>query len=88
MSVRVVVPGQLFSYTDGQSRLVAGGTTLGDVLDDLDRRHPGMRFRVVDEHGAIRPHVRFFINRQPALALSCTLADGDELVVVGALSGG
>ncbi|WP_018992596.1 MoaD/ThiS family protein [Aromatoleum toluclasticum] len=88
MSVRAVVPGQLFSYTDGQSRLVAEGTTLGAVLDDLDRRHPGVRFRVIDEHGAIRPHVRFFINRQPAVALSHPLADGDELLVVGALSGG
>ena len=88
MSIRVVVPGQLFSYTDGRSRLVAEGGTLGEVLDDLDRRHPGVRFRVIDEHGAIRPHVRFFINRQPAVALSHALADGDELLVVGALSGG
>ncbi|MCM2336478.1 MAG: MoaD/ThiS family protein [Pseudomonas sp.] len=88
MSIRVVVPGQLYSYTGGQSQLVAEGTTLGEVLDDLDRRHPGLRFRVVDEHGAIRPHVRFFINREPALALSRPLADGDELLVVGALSGG
>ncbi|SIR49023.1 molybdopterin synthase subunit MoaD [Aromatoleum tolulyticum] len=88
MSIRVVVPGQLFSYTDGQSRLVAEGATLGEVLEDLDRRHPGLRFRVIDEHGEIRPHVRFFINHQPALALSRALADGDELLVVGALSGG
>lgn len=88
MSVRVVVPGQLYSYTGGQSQLLAAGASLDEVLDDLDRRHPGLRFRVIDEHGAIRPHVRFFINRQPALALSCTLADGDELLVVGALSGG
>lgn len=88
MSIRVVVPGQLYSYTGGQSQLLAEGASLGEVLDDLDRRHPGLRFRVVDEHGAIRPHVRFFINRQPALALSHPLADGDELLVVGALSGG
>ncbi|AYH42148.1 MoaD/ThiS family protein [Azoarcus sp. DN11] len=88
MSVRVVVPGQLYSYTGGQSQLAAEGATLGEVLADLDRRYPGLRFRVVDEHGAIRPHVRFFINRDPALALSCPLAAGDELVVVGALSGG
>lgn len=88
MSVRVIVPGQLFSYTGGQSRLEAEGRTLAAVLDDLDRRHPGVRFRVVDEHDAIRPHVRFFVNRQPALSLSAPLADGDELLVVGALSGG
>lgn len=88
MSVRVVVPGQLYSYTDGQSRLDAEGATLGAVLDDLDRRYPGLRFRVVDEHGAIRPHVRFFINRAPATSLALPLAHGDELLIVGALSGG
>jgi molybdopterin converting factor small subunit len=88
MSVRVVVPGQLYSYTGGQSRLDADGATLGAVLDDLDRRHPGLRFRVVDEHGAIRPHVRFFINCAPATSLALPLAHGDELLIVGALSGG
>lgn len=88
MSIRVVVPGQLYSYTGGQSQLLAEGTSLGEVLDDLDRCHPGLRFRVVDEHGTIRPHVRFFINHEPALALSHPLADGDELLVIGALSGG
>lgn len=88
MSVAVVVPGQLYSYTGGQSHLSAEGGTLGAVLDDLDRRYPGLRFRVVDEQGAIRPHVRFYINRAPALSLAAPLADGDELLVVGALSGG
>lgn len=88
MSVQVVIPGQLYSYTGGQSKLVAEGRTLGEVLDDLDRRHPGLRFRVVDEHGAIRPHVRFFINREMARSLSAPLSPGDELAIVGALSGG
>ncbi|NMG75426.1 MoaD/ThiS family protein [Aromatoleum diolicum] len=88
MSVRVVVPGQLYSYTGGQSKLDADGGTLGEVLDDLDRRHPGLRFRVVDEHGAIRPHVRFYINRAAATSLALPLAPGDELLIVGALSGG
>lgn len=88
MSVTVIVPGQLHSYTGGQSRLAAEGRTLGAVLDDLDRRYPGLRFRVVDEQGAIRPHVRFYINRAPALDLAAPLAAGDELLVVGALSGG
>ena len=84
----MVIPGQLYSYTGGQSQLEAEGATLGEVLDDIDRRFPGLRFRVVDEHGAIRPHVRFFVNRNGARTLACTLVDGDELLIVGALSGG
>lgn len=88
MSVTVVVPGQLHSYTAGQSRLSAEGATLGAVLDDLDRQYPGLRFRVVDEQGAIRPHIRFYINRAPTLSLAAPLQPGDEVLVVGALSGG
>ncbi|HJV26569.1 MAG TPA: MoaD/ThiS family protein [Aromatoleum sp.] len=88
MSIQVRVPGQLFSYTGGQSQLEAEGATLDEVLDDIDRRFPGLRFRVVDEHGAIRPHVRFFVNRTDARSLSHAMATGDELVIVGALSGG
>lgn len=88
MSVQVRIPGQLFSYTGGQSQLEVEGATLGAVLDDIDRRFPGLRFRVVDEHGAIRPHVRFFLNGNGALTLAQPITDGDELVIVGALSGG
>lgn len=88
MNVRVRIPGQLYSYTGGQSQLDAEGGTLGAVLDDLDRQHPGLRFRVVDEHGAIRPHVRFFVNREVVRSLSTPLGPGDEVVLVGALSGG
>jgi molybdopterin converting factor small subunit len=86
--MQVIVPGQLHDYTGGVSRLEAAGDTLGAVLDDLDRRYPGLRFRVVDEQDAIRPHIRFYVNRAPAVALTQRLAPDDELLVVAALSGG
>ena len=46
------------------------------------------RFRVVDEQGAIRPHIKFFVNRELARSLAARLAAGDEVLVVAALSGG
>ncbi|MGE5467093.1 MAG: MoaD/ThiS family protein [Ignavibacteria bacterium] len=86
--MQVIVPGQLHDYTGGVSRLSAEGESVGAVLDDLDRRYPGLRFRVVDEQGRIRPHVRFYLNRSPATALGQPVAPEDELLIVGALSGG
>jgi molybdopterin converting factor small subunit len=86
--MRVIVPGQLHDYTGGVSRVVSEGDTLGAVLDDLDRRYPGLRFRVVDEQGRIRQHVRFYLNRAPAVSLEQSVAPDDELLIVGALSGG
>lgn len=86
--MKVVVPSQLHAYTGGQSRVEAQGATLAQVLDDLDRRHPGLRFRVVDEQGAVRPHIRFFVNGGDVRTLGMPLASTDELVIVAALSGG
>ena len=86
--MQVIVPGQLHDYTGGISRLQAEGDTLGAVLDDLDRRYPGLRFRVVDEQDAIRPHIRFYVNRAAARSLAQRVAPEDELLVVAALSGG
>ena len=84
----VIVPSPLHAYTEGLSRVEARGDTLAEVLEDLDRRHPGLRFRVVDEQGAIRPHIRFFVNREAALTLDQPLSPRDELLIVAALSGG
>lgn len=86
MNVRLPTP--LAEYTRGRRDVEAQGATLADLLDDLDRRFPGLRFRVVDEQGAIRPHIKIFVNRTQAPALSLALAPGDDVLVVAALSGG
>jgi molybdopterin synthase sulfur carrier subunit len=85
--VRVHVPTPLRSYT-GASQVEARGATLGAVLQDLDRRYPGLRFRVVDEQDRLRPHVRFFVNGEQVFDLGRPLGPQDELHVVQALSGG
>jgi molybdopterin converting factor small subunit len=66
----------------------ASGATLAEALSDLDRQFPGIAFRVVDEQGAIRPHIKFFVNREMVRTLSARLGAGDEILVVAALSGG
>jgi sulfur-carrier protein len=86
-SVRVLIPGPLRSYT-GQATVVANGGTLEELLADLDRRYPGLRFRVIDEQGAIRRHIKFFVNGTSAANLQPALRDADEVMIVCALSGG
>jgi sulfur-carrier protein len=66
----------------------AEGATLADLLLDLDRRHPGMRFRIVDEQDGIRPHVRFFVNRERVQRLDVRLRPTDEVHIFQGLSGG
>ena len=86
--IRVLIPSQLTSYTAGATRLPAAGATVDEVLLDLDRRFPGIRFRVVDEQDRVRKHMRIFVGQDETRSVGRPLADGDEVLIFGALSGG
>ena len=87
--VTVRIPGLLRSYTAGaQTVELSEHATLGDALRDLDARFPGLRFRVVDEQDAIRPHIKMFVDGELARTLDAPLRAAAELMIVGALSGG
>jgi molybdopterin converting factor small subunit len=86
--VRVLIPSQLIAYTDGASRVEATGASVGAVLDDLDARFPGLKFRVIDEQDRVRKHMRMFIGQAETRSIGTALADADELLIFGALSGG
>jgi molybdopterin converting factor small subunit len=86
VTTRVASP--LRSYTEGRSIVDASGATVREVLTDLDRRYPGMRFRMIDEQDRIRPHIRLYVNTTPVLDLEHRIAGGDTLHLICALSGG
>lgn len=85
--MKVVIPSPLRSYTE-EREVEASGATLAAVLADLDRRYPGIRFRVVDEQDRMRPHMRFFVNGEQVFDLGQPLAPSDEVQIIQALSGG
>lgn len=84
---RVHVSTLLHTYTRA-AEVEGRGATLGEVLRDLDARYPGLRFRIVDEQDRVRPHVRLFVRNEDARDLSTPVAEGDEVHIVPALSGG
>lgn len=85
--MRVGIPTPLRSYTQS-SQVEAEGATVGELLLDLDRRYPGIRFRIIDEQDGIRRHMRIFVNRERVEGLEGSLAPGDEVQILQALSGG
>lgn len=85
--MQVLIPGALRSYTEQRS-VVASGDSLAAVLADLERFYPGIRFRIIDEQGRIRRHIRFFVNGEQIHDLAQPLDADGELVIVQALSGG
>jgi sulfur-carrier protein len=86
--MRVRIPTPLRSYTAQAQWVDAAGATVGAVLDDLDCQYPGIRFRVIDEQGAIRKHMRIYRNDEPVAGLDEALRDDDVLTLMQALSGG
>ncbi len=88
MSVRVRMAALLHSYTGGRDVIDAEGATIGEVMDDLDRRFPGIAFRVIDEQGRVRRHMNVFVGEDAAIDRASPVPDGTEIYIVGALSGG
>jgi sulfur-carrier protein len=88
MSCTVNIASPLRSYTQGAASVSATGSDLQQVLADLNRRFPGMRFRMIDEQGRIRQHIRLFVNAQMATDLAAPVASGDTVHLICALSGG
>jgi molybdopterin converting factor small subunit len=85
--MKVLIPSPLLSYT-GQSWVEGRGTTLAELLADLDRQYPGLRFRIVDEQDRLRGHMRFFVNGEQTFELNHPLRASDSVQLVQALSGG
>lgn len=88
MSCTVRVASPLRSYTLGASSVSADGESLAEVLGDLDKQFPGIRFRIIDEQDRIRRHIRLFVNTREAHSLSAGVGAGDEVHLICALSGG
>jgi molybdopterin synthase sulfur carrier subunit len=85
--VKVSVPTPLLSYTE-EPQVDAEGATVAELLVDLDRRYPGIRFRMIDEQDEIRAHVKIFVNREPIADLEVQVGPRDEVQILQALSGG
>jgi hypothetical protein len=94
--VRVRIPSPLRSYTGGAAELDVAvpvlapehPPTLSAVLAEVERRHRGIRFRIVDEQGQVRPHIKLFVGRDVASDLATLVHPGHEVMIVAALSGG
>ena len=67
------------------------GTTVVELLEELDRRYPGFSAYIVDETGRLRRHVNVFVREEPIYdreSLTDKLSPGDKVHILQALSGG
>jgi sulfur-carrier protein len=91
MPVRVRVPTPLRRFTAGNGEVAAAGTSIKEVINDLESRHPGMRDRLLDEKGEIRRFVNIYLNGDDVRfldQLNSAVKDGDDISIVPAIAGG
>ena len=86
--MRVRIPTPLRSYTSEQKEVTCAGSTVAEVLADLEQQFPGIRWRMVDERGQLRTHMKIFVNLDAIRDLDTPLAETDEVTIMQALSGG
>jgi molybdopterin converting factor small subunit len=67
------------------------GGTVREVIDELERRHPGLASYLMDETGRLRRHVNIFVGEEPIhdrVQLGDRLSPSDDVFILQALSGG
>jgi molybdopterin synthase sulfur carrier subunit len=88
---QVRIPTPLRKYTGGAEAVSADGATVGALVADLDKKHPGIKDRICDESGAVRRFVNIFVNGEDIRFLQnleTAVKAGDEISIVPAIAGG
>jgi molybdopterin converting factor small subunit len=91
MTATVRIPTILRTFTSGAGEVPADGTTLREVLDDLEAGFPGIRDRILDETGALRRFVNVYVGDDDVRfigGLDAEIADGARISIIPAVAGG
>jgi molybdopterin synthase sulfur carrier subunit len=91
MSVTVRIPTPLRKLTNGADEVTVEGATIGELVDNLEAAHPGLKERLCDDAGEIRRFVNVYLNDEDVRFLegrNTALKDGDQVSIVPAIAGG
>ena len=90
MDTIVRIPAALRTLTGGADEVTGGGATVGDVIEDLDKRHPGLKDRLLDEKG-VRRFINIYVGEEDVRftgGLATELKSGDQISIIPAIAGG
>ena len=90
MGIEVRIPTILRTFTGGEKIVRGRGETLLQVIDDVESRHPGLKERLIEDHG-LRRFVNVYVNDEDVRftgGLGAPTAEGDVVVVLPAVAGG
>ena len=90
MDTIVRIPAALRTLTAGADEVKAAGATVGDVIEDLDKRHPGLKDRLLDEKG-VRRFINIYVGEEDVRftgGLGTKLEAGAQISIIPAIAGG
>src|SRR5579864_7147950 len=88
---KILIPTPLRPYTDKQDTVDAAGTTVGELLADLTRRHAGLKAHLYNEHGKLRSFVNVYVNDEDIRYLQkeqTPVAAADTVSIIPSVAGG
>ena len=91
MAATVRIPTPLRKLTNNEELVEVNGATIGDAINELQTRYPGIKERLLDETGAVRRFVNVYVNEEDIRFLQnqqTKLKDGDEISIIPAIAGG
>jgi len=91
MSKKVRIPTPLRKLTNNEELVEITAATVGEAIDELQTRFPGIQERLVDDHGEVRRFVNVYVNEEDIRFLqnrATPLKDGDEISIIPAIAGG
>ena len=90
MAVTVSVPTILRTHTGGEKSVEASGSTVAEVIEDLERQHSGIKNRLVKD-GSLHRFINVYVNDEDvrfAGGLAAAVHDGDSVTILPAVAGG
>ena len=91
MAISVKIPTPLRKLTDGNSTVSVSGSDITNIISNLENKYPGIKDRICEENGEIRPFVNIFVNGEDIRyleGLNSKLSENDEVSIVPAVAGG
>lgn len=91
MSVKVRIPTPLRNLTRGQGEVLVEGSSVGELIKNLDVQFAGIRERLCGDDGSVRRFINIYVNEEDIRflqGLETPLKDGDEVSIVPAIAGG
>ena len=91
MASTIRIPTPLRKLTNDQETLEVESNTIGEAIDEIEGKFPGIKERLVDEEGEIRRFVNVYVNDEDIRFLEnqdTPLKDGDDVSIIPAIAGG